>query len=93
MVRRRVVVTGRVQGVCYRDTCRALAHRHGVAGWVRNLPDGSVEATFEGPADRVEQLVAWAGRGPAQAAVERVEVHDEPPRGESGFTVRPTPWR
>ena len=61
MVRRRVVVSGRVQGVWYRDTCRRVAVANGVAGWVRNLRDGRVEAAFEGPADAVERLVRWAG--------------------------------
>jgi acylphosphatase len=93
MVRKRIVVTGQVQGVFFRDACRRMAGRYGISGWVRNLPDGSVEAAFEGPADRVDQLVAWARNGPADAAVEGVEVHDEPPSGESGFTIRPTPRR
>jgi len=88
VVRRRVVVSGRVQGVWYRGTCRRVAARHGVAGWVRNLPDGRVEAVFEGPPDDVERLVRWAGEGPEHAAVTAVDVHDEPPQGLAGFEVR-----
>ena len=87
-VRRRVRVTGLVQGVCYRDTCRRQAQAAGVAGWVRNLPDGSVEAAFEGPAHAVDSLVAWSRRGPAHARVADVRVTDEEPTGEAGFAVR-----
>jgi acylphosphatase len=93
VIRKRVVVSGQVQGVFYRDTCRRMAATHGVAGWVRNLPDGAVEAVFEGPAERVDRLVAWAGHGPRQAAVAGIEVHDEAPEGLSSFEVRPTPYR
>jgi acylphosphatase len=53
VVRYRVLISGRVQGVFFRDSCRRLAEQHGVAGWVRNLPDGRVEAVFEGPAEDV----------------------------------------
>jgi acylphosphatase len=91
VVRKRVVVSGDVQGVFYRDTCRRLAVRHGVAGWVRNLPDRRVEAVFEGPADPVQRLVDWTRRGPQQATVAHVDVHDEQPEGLSGFTIRETP--
>jgi acylphosphatase len=88
VIRKRVVVSGRVQGVFFRDACRRMAAAQGVAGWVRNVPDGTVEAVFEGPADRVEGLVAWAGRGPRHATVSAVEVHDETPEGLSGFEIR-----
>lgn len=88
MVRRRVLVSGRVQGVFYRDTCLREATRRGVAGWVRNLPDGRVEAVFEGPAERVDELVEWARHGPPQASVAGVEVLPEPPEGLAGFRVR-----
>ena len=66
VVRYRVLISGRVQGVFFRDTCRRLAEQYGVAGWVRNLPDGRVEAVFEGPANDVCRLVDW-GRTPAPA--------------------------
>lgn len=87
MIRRRVVVHGMVQGVFFRDTCRREARAAGVSGWARNLPDGTVEAVFEGPPDAVEQLVAWTRTGPRHARVDRIEVYDEEPRGESGFAV------
>lgn len=87
MVRKRVIVSGLVQGVFFRDTCRRAASERGVAGWVRNLPDGTVEAVFEGPAEPVEAMVGWARRGPSRAIVKRVTVRDEPPEGLSGFAV------
>jgi acylphosphatase len=86
-MRTRVVVHGRVQGVFFRDSTRRLADQHGVAGWVRNNRDGSVEAVFEGEAEAVERLVAFSRRGPRGAEVERFEVHDEEPEGLSGFRV------
>ena len=79
---------GLVQGVFYRDTCRRLAQQHGVAGWVRNRPDGAVEAVFEGGADAVDRMVAWAGQGPRSAVVVRIETIAEDPEGLPGFTVR-----
>jgi len=88
VVRRRVVVSGRVQGVWFRDSCRVEADRLGVAGWVRNLGDGRVEAAFEGHHDDVEAMVAWCEEGPAHAVVVGVDVVDEPPVGEPGFRVR-----
>ena len=87
-VRRRAVVSGRVQGVWYRDTCRERADQLGVAGWVRNLPDGRVEIVAEGPRHLVGRLLEWAGTGPPRAAVEHVDVVSEEPAGEVGFTVR-----
>ena len=87
-VRRRLEVRGRVQGVFFRDTCRQVAERHGVSGWVRNLPDGRVEAVFEGPPEQVGQLVEWSRQGPRAAVVEDVQVRCEPPEGISGFQVR-----
>ncbi len=87
MVRRRVVVHGVVQGVFYRDTCRRQARAAGVSGWVRNLPDGAVEATFEGPAPAVQRMLDWCRQGPPHAAVDHVDVYDEPPTGETGFTI------
>jgi acylphosphatase len=64
VVRYRVLISGYVQGVYFRDTCRRMALQHGVSGWVRNLRDGRVEAVFEGPAEDVSRLVAWARHGP-----------------------------
>ncbi|MGI5239463.1 acylphosphatase [Dactylosporangium sp. CA-139066] len=88
MVRKRVLVSGLVQGVFFRDTCRRVAEARGVAGWVRNLPDGRVEAVFEGGDEPVGALVAWAGEGPRSARVTGVVVHDEPAEGISGFSIR-----
>jgi acylphosphatase len=82
-----VIVSGLVQGVFFRDTCRRAATEHMVAGWVRNLPDGTVEAVFEGAADRVERMVSWARRGPSRAVVHQVAVHDEEPEGLTGFAI------
>jgi acylphosphatase len=82
------VVHGHVQGVFFRDTTRRRAAERGVAGWVRNNPDGSVEAAFEGEPDAVESLVRFAHDGPRGALVERVDVIEEGPEGLSGFGVR-----
>lgn len=87
VVARRVVVHGRVQGVFFRDTCRQRAAAAGVAGWVRNEPDGSVAALFEGPAEAVEEMVAWCHQGPASARVSRVDVADAAPAGADAFDV------
>jgi acylphosphatase len=86
-IRRRVVVRGLVQGVFFRDTCRREATAHGVNGWVRNLPDRSVEAVFEGPSDAVESMITWARRGPDLAHVTEIEVTEEQPQGERQFRV------
>jgi acylphosphatase len=88
VVRRRVIVAGLVQGVFYRDSCRQAALRHGVAGWVRNLPDGTVEAVFEGEPEPVGRLLDWARVGPSKAVVSQVTVIDETPRGDTGFQIR-----
>jgi len=88
VTRVRVRVRGRVQGVFFRAEARARAESLGLAGWVRNLPDGRVEAVFEGEDDRVESMVEWCRRGPAGAGVEAVDVEREEPVGETGFRVR-----
>jgi len=87
-VRLRVFVEGRVQGVYFRDSTWQQAIRLGICGWVRNLPDGRVEAVYEGPREMVEELLAWTHRGPARALVTGVAVYDEAPKGERGFSVR-----
>lgn len=87
-IRRRVVVDGRVQGVFFRDSCRQEATVAGVAGWVRNLRDGRVEAAFEGAPDAVERMVQWCRTGPPRATVIGIEVHVEEPAGHPGFRVR-----
>ena len=88
MIRRRVVAHGRVQGVFFRDTTRRAAEQRGVAGWARNVPDGTVEAVFEGDAEAVERLVELCRAGPPGAEVVRLEVHEEEPEGLRGFSVR-----
>jgi acylphosphatase len=88
VIRNRVLVSGRVQGVFFRDTCRRLAEEHAVAGWARNLPDGRVEAVFEGPADDVARLVDWTRHGPRHAIVDHIEVQAEPPEGLTGFLIK-----
>ena len=88
MVRRRVSVHGRVQGVFFRDTMRRMAQSRGVAGWVHNRGDGAVEAVFEGDSGDVEALVAFCRKGPRGAEVSEVEVSEEEPEGLSGFEVR-----
>jgi acylphosphatase len=87
-IRRRVVVHGRVQGVFFRGSTQDEARSAGVDGWVRNRPDGAVEAVFEGEAAGVEQLVAYCRRGPSWARVTHVDVIEEAPEGERGFRVR-----
>jgi acylphosphatase len=87
-LRKRVVVHGDVQGVFFRDTTRRHADTRGVAGWVRNCPDGTVEAVFEGDPDAVESMVRFMREGPRGAEVESVDEHDEQSEGLSGFDVR-----
>ncbi len=87
-MRRRVVVHGRVQGVFFRDSTREEARARAVAGWVRNRPDGTVEAVFEGEVDAVEALVDFCRGGPSSADVREVEVFEEEPEGREGFEVR-----
>lgn len=87
-VRVRVFVSGRVQGVHYRANTRDAAHERGVDGWVRNLDDGRVEATFEGPRPAVEGLVEWCHTGSPSAVVDDVTVEYSDPEGETGFEIR-----
>lgn len=87
MIRRRVVVHGRVQGVFFRDTLRRQALARGVSGWARNRGDGTVEAVFEGEEEAVESLVELCREGPRSARVDRVDVTDEDPEGLVGFRI------
>jgi acylphosphatase len=90
-IRRLVVAHGRVQGVWFRDSARRRAEQLGVSGWVRNRPDGAVEAELEGPAESVEVLVRWFAHGPPDARVDRLDVDELPVRGERDFSIgRPT---
>jgi acylphosphatase len=84
------VARGRVQGVWFRDGARVRAEELGVSGWVRNRPDGAVEAELEGAAERVELLVGWFARGPAGARVDGLEVDELAVRDEVGFAVLPS---
>jgi acylphosphatase len=88
LVRKRVLIAGRVQGVWFRESCREVAMAAGVAGWVRNRSDGRVEVVAEGSQAGVDRLVQWCQAGPSQARVERIEASDEVPIGEAGFRVR-----
>jgi acylphosphatase len=83
-----VIVRGRVQGVFFRDSTRQRARAHGVAGWVRNRPDGAVEAVLEGPREAVERVLRFLEMGPSHARVEETEVREEAPEGLTGFDVR-----
>ena len=88
IVARRVRVSGRVQGVFFRDSTQREASSRGVCGWVRNCSDGTVEAWFEGDARAVSALLDWSRRGPRSASVEDVAVEDVEPSGCSSFDVR-----
>ena len=88
MARRvRVRVAGRVQGVFYRTSCASRARELGLGGSVRNLPDGRVEAVFEGPDAAVDQMVTWCRIGPELAVVDAVEVVSQEPIGEVTFRI------
>lgn len=88
--RARVLVSGRVQGVFFRDGVRRKAGELNLNGWVRNLPDGRVEGLFEGEPDAVEAMLRWCAEGPPDARVEDVAVGREPAPDEplGGFEVR-----
>ena len=87
--RARVSVSGRVQGVFFRDSAREKAEGLGLSGWVKNTPDGRVEALFEGPSEKVREMVEWCERGPSQASVDSVDTDFEEARGDlEGFEVR-----
>lgn len=87
-IRRRVVLHGRVQGVGFRYATRRAARAAGVAGWVRNRPDGTVEAVFEGEEEAVGRMLAFCREGPPGAEVVAVEAREEEPEGLVGFEVR-----
>jgi len=87
-VRKRLVIHGAVQGVFFRDTARRHAADLGVAGWIRNSSDGTVEAVMEGEPDAVDAMVRFCREGPEGARVDRVGEHDEPVEGLGGFEIR-----
>jgi len=86
-VRRHVIVSGMVQGVFFRDSCRRRARERGVAGWVRNRPDGTVEAVLEGDEGSVGTVLAWMREGPRYARVDHVQTWGEEAQGLVGFEV------
>ncbi len=91
MIRRRLVVTGKVQGVFYRAWFSERARGLGLDGWVRNRADGSVEAVLQGPPEAVKEMVMLAHEGSPPSRVERVGVSDDaPPEPLAGFAQRPT---
>lgn len=96
-VRRRVVVRGRVQGVGFRYATVRAALGHGVTGFVRNLPDGTVEAQVEGAPEDVDEMLAFLRAGPPGAVVEAADVTSLPVHGGTGFAEAPSPdphgWR
>lgn len=87
--RAHVYISGRVQGVFFRDSTRQKANELDLNGWVKNMSDGRVEALFEGPSDAVQEMLDWCKEGPAQADVEDVDAeHEEPMEDLKGFEVR-----
>ncbi len=86
---RYLLISGQVQGVCFRHYTRQTALKNGVSGWVRNLPDGRVEALFEGDEQAVNTTVDWCRSGPEWARVDRVEIEDRAVTGKfTNFTIR-----
>jgi acylphosphatase len=84
------IITGRVQGVFFRMETRRTAERFGVKGWVRNCPDGTVEAVFEAAPEKVDQMIEWCRKGPPMASVSDVIIDPIGYSGEyKGFSIRP----
>lgn len=86
--RARAVIRGRVQGVFFRAETRDRARSLGLSGWVRNAPDGTVEAVFQGDRDRIESMLGWCRHGPALAQVDEVQIEWLEPTAEEGFAAR-----
>ncbi len=87
--RAHVYVAGQVQGVFFRDSTREKAEQLGLTGWVKNLPDGRVEALFEGPSERIREMIRWCEKGPPHAEVENVDSQFEVSEGDlTSFEVR-----
>lgn len=86
-IRKRLNLSGRVQGVFFRDSARQVASEHNVAGSARNLPDGRLEIVLEGAEDSVAEVVEWVRTGPRLAHVEALAIEDEPPEGMTGFSI------
>ena len=83
----RVRISGRVQGVFFRASCARLADELGLSGWVRNRPDGDIEAVFQGPDPAVDRMLDWCREGPPHARVDAVDVRAEPQITRSGFRI------
>lgn len=81
-IRAHVVITGRVQGVCFRAETQRVANNYALTGWVRNMPDGNVEAIFEGQEEDVGKMIRWCHKGPPHAHVQAVSIKNEPFRDE-----------
>jgi len=90
MISRKLTIRGEVQGVGFRYALRQEAQRRGVAGWVRNRTDGSVEALLQGAEERVAEVIAWARRGPPASRVDEVQVATADEPAHPGFELRPT---
>lgn len=88
LIHAHLIISGTVQGVGYRMAAEEMAAQLGVAGWVRNLPNGGVEAVFEGEEDPVEDMIGWCQQGPPSAVVHNVEIEYGEPQGLQGFEVR-----
>lgn len=88
LIRAHVWLSGRVQGVAYRVSTAKIAAHLGLKGWVRNLPDGRVEAVFEGEEAAIEAIIRWCHEGPPEAIVEQVSTSYEPPEGIQSFNIR-----
>lgn len=88
MKRAHVKIYGKVQGVWFRAHTKEMAEKLGIKGWVRNVPDGSVEAVFEGEEKNLEEMIRWCHHGPPLARVTKVEIKYEEPKGEKEFRIR-----
>lgn len=86
-LRAHVLISGRVQGVGYRFSTQDVASVYSLSGWVRNLPDGRVEAVFEGDRVAVENMIQWCHKGPPHSQVNEVRVEYEKPEGLKGFEI------
>jgi len=88
-IRRRLLISGRVQGVCFRHYTRQAALKKNLTGWVRNLADGRVEAELEGEKEAVDATIAWCRKGPNMAQVDKIEIKEqEPKRDSTDFKIR-----
>lgn len=87
MKRVSVRIYGRVQGVWFRAHTKEMADKLGLHGWVKNMPDGSVFAVFEGDENKIKEMIEWCRHGPPLARVERLEINEEEPRGEKDFRI------